>query len=293
MVTPRTVVILATYNSCGLITQQLKSLLTQSTDNFDILVSDDGSVDGTVDEILAFKPYFRERLTLNFHHRSGFAKHFRDLVATVLDDYDLFLFCDQDDVWDQNKVQLYRTAYANSQSSTGLLIYSDYIIDPSNTYVRSAPLTKSIIFRSLWPGNTLGFDNKIAGNFVSLFENRDLAHDWLVSVIAFAAAARITYLPKPLVRYRQHPGNSIGTGFRLRRITRFLSLLLSGGYRNQITRNYRIMAVFGAESQYEDALTLLQNDNFNIRTRYKIIYQRRFIDRGSVIENLLFFLFMR
>jgi glycosyltransferase involved in cell wall biosynthesis len=290
---PKIIVILCSYNSKGFISEQLDSLLSQTYADFDVCLSDDESEDNTLSIALSYQSHFGSRLIIKKHIRNGFATHFADLVALLIDSYDLFLFCDQDDIWSNEKLKMYKEAYVQNNEKEGIIIYSDYILHPKNIYIQKIIIDNNIIVRSLMPGNLLGFDKKLANKFIENFQQDDLAHDWLLQVVSFACGAKNIYIPKPLVKYRQHDGNLIGTGFRLRRVLRSLSLLISGKYRRQIIHNFEIMAAFSKTPAFQQQLELLRDSKFSIISRYELIYKLKYVDRKSWLENFLFFLLMR
>ena len=83
--------------------EQIDSLFHQSYKDFKLLFRDDGSSDKTL-EIL--KSYDIELLPSN--ENIGVKSSFETLLKYAFEnsDADYFMFCDQDDVWNQDKVKL-------------------------------------------------------------------------------------------------------------------------------------------------------------------------------------------
>lgn len=95
-------VCMATYNGEAFIKEQLKSILCQLSADDEIIVSDDGSKDCTLDIINSFKDD-RIKVFKN-EERHGVVPNFENAIKYASGDY-IFL-SDQDDVWMPNKVEV-------------------------------------------------------------------------------------------------------------------------------------------------------------------------------------------
>lgn len=96
-------VLLSTYNGEKYLEEQLNSLCNQTYSNLEIVIRDDGSSDGTCDLI---KKYQQKHNNIKFEEGTnlGFIKSFFCLLE--LADADYYAYCDQDDIWLENKVEL-------------------------------------------------------------------------------------------------------------------------------------------------------------------------------------------
>jgi len=94
---------MATYNGQNYIGKQLDSLAAQRILPIELVLSDDGSSDGTLDIVNEFRRSapFPIKLLKN-ERRLGYGENF--LRATMKCAGDVILFCDQDDVWLPEKV---------------------------------------------------------------------------------------------------------------------------------------------------------------------------------------------
>ena len=99
-------VLLATYNGEKYIGQQLDSLLRQSFTDFVVYISDDGSTDSTIYIIEDYAKRFpaKFRLIDDENKHKGAARNFMSMLHQVQADY--YFFCDQDDVWLEDKMQV-------------------------------------------------------------------------------------------------------------------------------------------------------------------------------------------
>ena len=90
------VVLLATYNGATYLSEFLDSLVTQTDSNFQLIVRDDGSTDGTLDIILEYTDRLSIEI-LDASPRLGPALSFFELLRHAGDHFDYYFFADQDD----------------------------------------------------------------------------------------------------------------------------------------------------------------------------------------------------
>lgn len=91
-------VAMTTYNGEKYIRKQLDSIMNQSVKVDEIIVCDDGSSDKTLD-ILKEYPV---KVTIN-KSNLGFKNNFKKAISLCSGDY--ILLCDQDDIWEINKIE--------------------------------------------------------------------------------------------------------------------------------------------------------------------------------------------
>ncbi|MBV9910040.1 MAG: glycosyltransferase, partial [Hyphomicrobiales bacterium] len=111
-------VILAVWNGERYLPAMLDSLLSQTTSDFNVLVRDDGSSDGTIEILETYKPKFDGRLSVIAGEPSGSATaNFGILLRETKADY--VLFADQDDVWKPEKVELTLRSLKDAEAKYG------------------------------------------------------------------------------------------------------------------------------------------------------------------------------
>ena len=220
-----TVVLLAAYNGEKDLPLLLTSLREQTFSSFTVLMQDDGSSDGT--KILLEETAKQDSRFLFGCHQGGHlgaAGNFLSLLRQA--DADRILFCDQDDLWEAEKIETLSRAMdqaeAESAPGTPLLVHSDcYLMD------KDGHQTADSFFRHQgWDPSALTLPRLLVQNNVTgctLMMNRPLAvlvsahakakelfmHDWFVALTA-AAFGRIVFIDRPLTGYRQHESNAIG-----------------------------------------------------------------------------------
>ena len=97
-----TAIVLATYNGEKYIAEQLQSIAQQTHSNWQLIVGDDGSTDGTYQVLQKFAMDYPTTILVNA--RLGFVENFMSTLFSAENKYDFYLFSDQDDYWDADKI---------------------------------------------------------------------------------------------------------------------------------------------------------------------------------------------
>ncbi|MCE0745352.1 glycosyltransferase, partial [Acetobacter sicerae] len=97
-------VALATYNGAQYLREQLDSIAKQTILPFELVVSDDGSTDQTLDIILDFASTvsFPVRILEN-KQKLGYRRNFLHVAKACYGE--AVAFCDQDDIWHNDKLE--------------------------------------------------------------------------------------------------------------------------------------------------------------------------------------------
>ena len=119
-----TSVVLTTYNGRKYIESLVDSLRWQTREIDEVIICDDCSIDDTVRFI---KSYIEEHhldgwRILENEKNKGWKKNFRDAILTAK--CDLVFPCDQDDVWEPNKIEKMSSVF--EQNPQVILLSSDY-----------------------------------------------------------------------------------------------------------------------------------------------------------------------
>lgn len=224
------VILLAAFNGAKHIAEQLDSFVTQSHQNWELVVSDDGSSDGTIEIVRRFAASVPQNVSLIQGPRRGFWRNFLSLARQAEhSDGDLFAFSDQDDIWLPQKLEraakwfvadglpevprLYftRTALMEEDGSPAGL----------SPLFRRSPSFQNALVQNMGGGNTMVMNR--AARFLVAQTPHDvslIAHDWWTYQIVTGAGGAALYDPTPSLRYRQHESNLIGsnTGLRQRAV---------------------------------------------------------------------------
>ena len=194
-------VILAVRNGERYFPAMLDSLLSQTTHDFNGLVRDDGSSDGTLEILEKYKPKFDGRLSVIAGEPSGsFVANFGILMRETKADY--VLFADHDDIWKPEKVKMtlrsLKDAEAKYGKSTPIYFATDFavvnedleLISPSYwKWKRLNPsmmgkLSQSLICVSI-QGMASGI-NRALLDLANPVSAKAISYDWWAQLIAAA-----------------------------------------------------------------------------------------------------------
>lgn len=213
---------LATYNGAGHLQAQLDSLVGQNRRPDELVVSDDGSTDGSQDIVRRFAAGapFPVRL-LERPQRLGFADNF--LTAAAACTKEMIAFCDQDDVWLPEKLELAEACLLRGQAA--LFIHQSRIVDENLN--GAAELDQRMPQRGLVPplkldaydlgyGHCMVFDRRLL-EIGDLWRRPpqprgagQMAHDhWIMQMGALFGSIQIS--DRQLTLYRQHSANAFGS----------------------------------------------------------------------------------
>ena len=102
--TPSVDILLATYNSNEkYLREQIESLISQSYQNINIIVSDDASTNGTIEILKEYEQKDNRIKVYRQNQNIGFNNNFEFLLQQSTAEY--IMFCDHDDVWYKTKVE--------------------------------------------------------------------------------------------------------------------------------------------------------------------------------------------
>lgn len=235
-------VVLATYNGEKYLREQLDSLLAQKGVKVSILVRDDGSTDRTR-EILN---EYQDKGFLNWYtgEHLNVQKGYLDLLKHV-GDTDYYAFCDQDDVWDEDKLLIAVTELdALNQDKPAMYYCGQRLVDENLKLLSTHKIvtdrsdhTNFLI--SNVAGCTAVFNKALVDAVNSAEPDFILMHDsWLFKV---CLALGGSYYADSLahINYRQHGDNVAG---------------LNKSLKGKIRQAKRYIKVFEIQRQCESLL---------------------------------------
>ena len=217
----KVLVIMATYNGEKYIKEQLDSLLSQSHPYLLVDVCDDGSTDDTVSIVKEYeKKDSRVRLFENKTNQ-GYIRNF--MSGIVRCDRPYIMLCDQDDIWNRDKVELTlekMKLMERENPEKPVLVFTDAMNFDSSTGKKLGRFhemshlnakkvdTAHLFMENKCIGCTIMMNRAILPYLRELPEEIRV-HDWWLALICSHFGA-IGYLPEVTLMYRQHEGNQIG-----------------------------------------------------------------------------------
>jgi glycosyltransferase involved in cell wall biosynthesis len=251
-------ILLATYNGRRFLDPQLRSLAAQTWPEIDVLASDDGSTDGTLEMLRQWpKRWTKGEFRVIAGPRGGFVENFRTLMTREEMSDGFVAFCDQDDEWDPDKLDV-AIARLGKVPEARPSLYSArtrYVAEDGtpiglSPLFRRPPSFRNAIVQNIGGGNTMVMNRSA---FVALSESARrtgfVMHDWWSYILVSGMGGVVIYDPVPHVSYRQHERNLVGHHLGLRsKMRRFRRLLAKQSSR----WNSSNLAALG---QCEDLLT--------------------------------------
>ncbi|MCA0029719.1 glycosyltransferase family 2 protein [Mesorhizobium sp. B263B2A] len=287
----RIAVLMGTKDGAAFIDEQLQSLLVQSHPLIDLWVSDDGSVDGTIAIIEAWKPrWAKGRVTLLDGPRQGFAANFRSMIRDRRIDADCYAFSDQDDIWEPDRlesaVRWMQGFDAGSPlmfcSRTATMTETGSLVGRSPLFSRP-PSFRNALVQSIAGGNTILL-NRAARDLLARACARTgfVSHDWWAYLIVTGAGGVVHYDPRPLVRYRQHAANLVGANVSWQARVSRLGRLFKGEFAGWTDLNLAGLAV-NRDLLTPDAATCL--DLFASARRGNLFQRLRALRKSGVYRQ--------
>lgn len=208
-------VCIATYNGEKFIKEQLDSILCQLSNDDEVVISDDGSTDKTLEIIESYKD---KRIKI-FHHKKDeklskikqgrnfyyATQNFSNALEKVSGDY-VFL-SDQDDIWLQNKV----SRSLELLKKNDVIVHNYQVVDVNGNLTKEQqfsknPLHKSVfanIMDSHFRGCCMAFKSDILKKCLPIPVNV-IGHDYWIGAIA-SKYCSIFYEINPLIQSRWYP----------------------------------------------------------------------------------------
>jgi glycosyltransferase involved in cell wall biosynthesis len=221
---PLVSIALCTYNGAGFLREQLDSLLAQDHVPLELVAFDDASSDTSWEILQAYAPRFATARIQRNTRNLGLHANFEQALRACRGDW--IAPCDQDDVWQPDKLsRLLRAADARAT-----LVYADSLLVDAQgqALARRARMSDRYQMVSGDDPRMFALANCVSGH--AALVRRDVLeralpipegayHDWWIAFVA-ANLGRVVYVPELLVRFRQHDDNVSGAAGQLKRAPR-------------------------------------------------------------------------
>lgn len=209
---------IATYNGERFIEQQLRSILSQIAEDDEVIISDDGSKDKTIEIIRAIgDPRIRIYHSKAHYFRENFANALRKAKGKII------FLSDQDDVWLHGKyeccvteLQTVNLVCTNAKETDEKLnIYND---DFFSVYHSGKGIMKNSLNNTYY-GACMAFRRELLDDALPFPPTREIGHDvWLGLVAEMVGTVR--FIDTPYLLYRRHQGAVTNTDHLLTRSKR-------------------------------------------------------------------------
>lgn len=205
-------VCMATYNGERFIKEQLDSILCQLSKDDEVIISDDGSTDNTVEIINSYNDKRIKILnhipnpTFNNHEKA--TANFENALRVVQGD--VIFLSDQDDIWNLDKIKKCKEAlnYCNFVVHQMELLSQNCIDLKDVEYYKNVipdSWILNVMHEKIW-GCCICFTREVL-DYVLPFPKKLIGHDYWISTIAIKKF-RCILLDDKLIKYRIH-NNSV------------------------------------------------------------------------------------
>lgn len=221
---PSLQILLATYKGGRFLREQLDSLFRQTYADWQILARDDGSPDDTVAILREYAAKHPGRLALieDGETRLGACRNFGRLLEQSSAPY--VMFCDQDDVWKEDKIEKTLGLLRNAESrypGKAVAVHTDLTVVDTElnviaesfwSYEKLSPAwadrLPSLAVQNVLTGCTMAI-NAQARKLCLPVPPEAVMHDWWIA-LKVCQAGVIEALPEQTILYRQHNLNDVG-----------------------------------------------------------------------------------
>lgn len=205
-------VAMTSYNGIKYIGEQLDSILIQLKENDEIVVSDDGSSDGTVELIEKYQEKDK-RVRLIKGPGNGIKKNVENAIKNTRGEF-IFL-ADQDDIWAKEKIEHVMKIFVDKKYH--VVIHDAQVFEGENTekivqesffrFRKSGSGVIKNIIKNSYIGCCMAFRRELIDIIVPIPTQIEM-HDQWIGILNDFKNEKSYFLEEPLIFYRRHGENN-------------------------------------------------------------------------------------
>jgi len=284
---------MAIYNGARFLREQLESICCQTLQPYEVVISDDGSSDAS----LSIADEFKDRLNIvlvSNKNRHGFVGNFEHAISLCRGDF--IALCDQDDVWQDGKLERMIAAIGPHA-----MVHCDAdVIDANGRRIAASwnayfgkPIAQDFLqYLSGWnnvTGGSVLFKRELASKLLPIPLHMPY-HDLWLALIAYRYGG-IAVVAEPLMSYRLHGANAVGASEP--RYPRKIGAEIKRAFFQDLLDNRERLRLSEDEAAHVEILLSfflhkldrrICFDNFPVAIKY---YQWLYRNRRPMIVNLL------
>lgn len=209
---PAVSILIATYNRAAYLREALDSVLGQSYHDFEVVVIDDGSTDGSTELLRDYQRRYPDKIR-HFWHEGRINKGTSSSLNAAIEQSGgrYLAWLDSDDVWFPDKLAK-QMSHIESQPALGMVYGYAVVIDENGTRfpgliggdVSRDAFRQLVIGNAICPSTVLM--RRACLDDVGWFNEGVIYHDWEL-FIRIAARYPIGFISEPLAFYRIHARN--------------------------------------------------------------------------------------
>lgn len=200
-------VALAAYNGEKYIEEQIRSILQNLEPQDEIIVSDDGSTDRTLEIIRAIND---PRIIIFKGPGEGVKKNFENAIRNCGGRY-IFL-CDQDDIWEPDKVDKVVNTFLRTQAP--VVVHDCQVVNDMGevieesyySYRNSGPGKFKNLMKNTYIGCCMAFDAALKDAVLPIPGDIEM-HDQWIGIIGDNLGKNV-FIEDKLIKYRRHESNA-------------------------------------------------------------------------------------
>lgn len=214
---PTVTVLMSSYNGDKYISEQIESLLAQKGVEIRIVIRDDGSKDQTNNILSEYSSKY-SKIKIIKGDNCGAEESFNRLCKYAVEEEssDYYAFCDQDDVWDEDKLTVAINSLKGFDNTLPLLYFSNLkMVDENLNYIRDfyskdeVFIDKSKTLVQIFTYGCTCVFNRKALEYYCQVESQSTFHDnWIYCICSYLG--KVIYDPCGHIQYRQHGNNLSG-----------------------------------------------------------------------------------
>ena len=201
---------MATRNGEKHIRRQLESILNQLDRNDELIISDDSSIDRTVDIIKSF----HDRRVILFEQNTFFSPIYNFENTLKKASCGIIALSDQDDIWLENKIDIVRSRLSDKIGRIYTIMMDGFVIDENDEIqeetlfqrvkARSGILTN--IYDNCYTGCSMAFTKDLLKVAVPFPPNIPMHDSWFG--ILSEMLGQVEFVFEKTILYRRHPANA-------------------------------------------------------------------------------------
>lgn len=228
------------YNGAKYIGEQLQSIANQTHPNWRLIVSDDGSTDGTRAHIDRHTDGWQDgQVEVRQGPKKGFCQNFLSMACDPTIEADYYAFSDQDDVWLPEKLEVAIAHIEKKARPVEPYLYcgrTTYVKENLKPYAQSPHFVyprsfRNALIQSIAGGNTMVFNGAAKELIEKAGPVPAVSHDWWLYQLITGAGGRVYYDPDSYILYRQHEDALIGGNNSIKDRLERVTMVFRGQFR--------------------------------------------------------------
>lgn len=213
MSVPGVQVLLSTYDGQKYLEELMNSVLNQDFPDLEILVRDDGSTDETARILEKYSGL--ENVQILYGDNLGVVGSFFALLEASSPDAEYIAFCDQDDVWEKDKVSRAIGIIKKYVDTPAMYCSRVTLVDENlkmlgfSQIPRREPAFGNALVQNVATGCTIVINNAARQILSKKLPSAAVIHDWWIYLVV-SAFGKVIYDFESRILYRQHSANTIG-----------------------------------------------------------------------------------